>query len=41
MIKGNQICLPENEGVIVTEINLDFLKRIREDFPALTHRKKI
>ncbi|SRR5579883_442145 len=31
--------LPENPGVIIAEINLDFQKRIRRDFPALTHRK--
>lgn len=34
-----QICLPENPGVVITEINLDFLRKIREDFPALKHRK--
>lgn len=36
-----QICLPENPGVIITELNRDFQQRIREEFPALTHRKKI
>lgn len=34
-----QSCLPEGEGVIVTEINLEFLHQIREEFPALSHRK--
>lgn len=36
-----QICLPENPGIIITELNLDFLRRIREEFPALSHVKKI
>ncbi|MHB1949251.1 MAG: carbon-nitrogen hydrolase family protein [Gammaproteobacteria bacterium] len=36
-----QVCLPEGEGVVVSEINLEFLQRIRQDFPALDHRKKI
>jgi predicted amidohydrolase len=31
--------LPETEGVIVSVINLDSLKKIREEFPVLTHRK--
>lgn len=35
------VCLPENPGVIITDINLDFLRQIRQDFPALLHRKKI
>lgn len=35
------ICLPDNPGVVVAEINLDFLHKIRQDFPALAHRKKI
>lgn len=34
-----QICLPDHPGVIVTEINLDFLHQIRREFPALQHRK--
>lgn len=36
-----QVCLPENSGVVISELNLNFLRRIREDFPALDHRKKI
>lgn len=34
-----QVCLPENPGVILAEINLAFLQQIRQDFPALEHRK--
>lgn len=36
-----QVCLPENPGFIISEIDLNFLKQIRQDFPALSHRKKI
>jgi len=36
-----QVCLPDNPGVIVSEIHLEFLRKIREDFPALSHRRKI
>lgn len=36
-----QVCLPENPGVVIAELNPDFQRRIREEFPALTHRKKI
>lgn len=36
-----QVCLPEGSGVIISELNLEFLHRIRKDFPALSHRKKI
>ncbi len=34
-----QVCLPENQGMIIAEVNLEFQNRIREDFPALAHRK--
>lgn len=33
------VCLPDNPGVIMAEINLDFLRKLRQDFPALAHRK--
>lgn len=33
-----QVCLPDNPGVIISEINLDFLREIRQDFPVLQHR---
>lgn len=35
------VCLPDNPGVIISEINLDFLHTLRHDFPALAHRKRI
>ncbi len=31
--------LPDGEGVISAEINPDYLKQLRHDFPVLTHRK--
>lgn len=33
------VCLPDHPGIILSEINLDFLHQIRQDFPALMHRK--
>jgi predicted amidohydrolase len=36
-----QVCLPENPGVVMAEINTTFLQQIRNDFPAISHRKKI
>lgn len=32
-------CLPSGEGVIVADLNLDFLKETREKFPVLHHIK--
>lgn len=34
-----QVCLPENPGIIISELNRDFLKQIRDEFPVLMHRK--
>lgn len=31
--------LPEKQGVVVGEIDLDYLHKIRKEFPALLHRK--
>lgn len=34
-----QVCLPDNPGVVLSEINLEFLRQIREEFPVLSHRR--
>lgn len=32
-------CLPSGEGVVIAEIDFDFLKQVRGDFPVLLHRR--
>lgn len=34
-----QVCLPDGIGMVITEVNLEFLHQIREEFPVLAHRK--
>jgi predicted amidohydrolase len=31
--------LPQGVGVIVADINLDYVHQVRQDFPVLAHRK--
>jgi nitrilase len=32
-------CLPEGEGVTVADIGLNLMQQVREDLPALKHRR--
>ncbi|MEO8400769.1 MAG: carbon-nitrogen hydrolase family protein [Gammaproteobacteria bacterium] len=36
---GVKNCLPSDEGVVIAEIDFDFLKQVRGDFPVLLHRR--
>lgn len=34
-----QAVLPEEEGIVISEIQLDYLHQLRQDFPVLQHQK--
>lgn len=34
-------CLPDTQGVVVSDIDFDYLKKIRSEFPVLSHRRKV